>query len=177
MWVLKARAIVAAAAVLGAFACSPPEKEAAAAGKPYVLAASELAAGRHLSIVGGCNDCHTEGYAQSGGNVPESEWLKGSHHGNYGPWGTSYAANLRLVAAGMSAEEWVTMLHTREDGLPPMPWSIVREYDARDLRALHTFILSLGEPGEPTPTALPPGTIPQTPYDDYLTHAGPPPAR
>src|SRR5580765_696241 len=45
--------------------------------------------GRYLTIVGGCNDCHTAGYAPSGGQVPETQWLLGDGTvGFRGPWGT-----------------------------------------------------------------------------------------
>ena len=45
----------------------------------------------------GCNDCHTAGYMQKDGQVPETEWLTGDSMGWQGPWGTTYAANLRLL--------------------------------------------------------------------------------
>lgn len=167
-------AAAAALAVL-ANACSPQERgPAQEPARPYVLAASEIEAGRHLVLVGGCNDCHTAGFAQTAGQIPESDWLKGSSEGNYGPWGTTYASNLRLVAARMSAEDWATMLQTRE-GLPPMPWVLMREYDPRDLRAIHAYIRSLGDPGEAVPAAIPPGAPPQGFYVDFLTHGAPPP--
>ena len=53
--------------------------------------------GQYLVQIGGCNDCHTAGYAEKAGNVPESEWLIGAPVGFKGAWGTSYAANLRLT--------------------------------------------------------------------------------
>src|SRR3982751_5765664 len=56
-----------------------------------------LTRGKYLVQTSGCNDCHTAGYAQSGGNVPESEWLKGDMVGWRGAWGTTYPSNLRLV--------------------------------------------------------------------------------
>ena len=45
-----------------------------AAGKP---AKDAHARGRYLVEIGGCNDCHTPGYAMSGGKVPEKQWLVG----------------------------------------------------------------------------------------------------
>ena len=47
--------------------------------------------------VASCNDCHTPGYMQKGGAVPVGEWLTGTPVGYQGPWGTTYAANLRLT--------------------------------------------------------------------------------
>ena len=41
--------------------------------------------GRYVAQIAGCNDRHTAGYAQSGGKVPESEWLKGDAPGCNGP--------------------------------------------------------------------------------------------
>jgi hypothetical protein len=61
--------------------------------------------GRYITKIAGCNDCHTAGYALSGGKVPESEWLKGDALGCSGPWGTTYAPNLRLFMARRTEEE------------------------------------------------------------------------
>lgn len=57
---------------------------------------SSVDRGRYLITIAGCNDCHTAGYPESGGKVPEFQWLKGSPIGYQGPWGTTYPANLRL---------------------------------------------------------------------------------
>ena len=46
--------------------------------------------------------------AADGGNVPERDWLLGSGPlGFRGPWGTTYAPNLRLTASTMTEAEWV----------------------------------------------------------------------
>ena len=56
-----------------------------------------VARGEYLVRVAGCNDCHTPGYAENQGNVPREQWLVGSAPLGYsGPWGTTYASNLRL---------------------------------------------------------------------------------
>ena len=47
--------------------------------------------------------------------------LKGNPVGFQGPWGTTYAANLRIEAAARSEDEFVTYLATLESR-PPMPW-------------------------------------------------------
>lgn len=44
--------------------------------------------GRRLVRIAGCNDCHTPGYSQMEGNLPEKDWLLGSDVGFKGPWGT-----------------------------------------------------------------------------------------
>lgn len=72
------------------------------------------ARGKYLVVIGGCNDCHTIGYPESGGKTPESEWLTGAPVGFRGPWGTTYPANLRLTVAGIDEENWVTMTRSRE---------------------------------------------------------------
>ncbi len=64
--------------------------------------ARSLEHGRYLVKIAGCNDCHTAGYAASGGKVPESQWLLGDETGFSGPWGTTYPGNLRLVLSTMS---------------------------------------------------------------------------
>ena len=128
---------------------------------PRVDAATDIAAGRYLVMVGGCNDCHTPQYAMTGGTQPpESEWLKGSTEGHTGPWGTSYGKNLRLTAAGHSEDEWVRLLETGRS-LPPMPWPSVRAMSEADRRAVYRYIKSLpGDPGQPAPAPLPPGATP-----------------
>lgn len=130
-----------------------------------VVAASDIEVGRYLVRVGGCNDCHTPGYAQGNGQTPEAEWLKGSNRGFMGPWGTSYPGNLRRSVAGMSEDDWMEMVATR-NGLPPMPWPSLRAMAESDQRAIYRYIKSLPVEGDVAPTALPPGEIPTTPYED-----------
>ena len=122
-----------------------------------------LAKGEYLVKVGGCNDCHTPGYAPSGGKLPKEQWLTGSNQGFMGPWGTTYATNLRLSLSKMSETEWLTYssaFHTR----PPMPDFMVRELSEEDRRALYRFIASLGQAGQAAPAYLPPGRQPSPPY-------------
>jgi hypothetical protein len=92
--------------------------------------------GRYLVVVvSGCNDCHTPGYLQHGGpKVPEKEWLTGVPVGYQGPWGTSYASNLRLVLNAMSGSTMARSTHGKER-LPPMPWFNLREMTDDDLKA------------------------------------------
>lgn len=127
------------------------------------IEANKLARGQYISQIAGCNDCHTAGYAESAGAVPAETWLTGSPIGHNGPWGTTYASNLRLIAASMSEDQWVSYLGSLETR-PPMPWFNVRLLPEEDMRAIHAFILSLGPPGEAMPQALPPGVTPQTAY-------------
>lgn len=112
--------------------------------------------GRYLTKIAGCNDCHTPRYAESGGQVPEKEWLTGDALGWSGPWGTTYAANLRLAVAGMSEQEWVQRARSARYR-PPMPWFALRDMSEADLRAMYRFIRSLGAAGKPAPAYVPPG--------------------
>jgi mono/diheme cytochrome c family protein len=41
--------------------------------------------GRYLVSISGCNDCHTGGYAETGGKTPEADWLTGVPVGFSGP--------------------------------------------------------------------------------------------
>jgi mono/diheme cytochrome c family protein len=118
--------------------------------------------GRYLVTISGCNDCHTAGYLEQGGTTPENQWLTGSPVGYQGPWGTTYAANLRLVAGRMTEAEWVA--HARRERLPPMPWFNVKAMSDSDLKAVYAFIRSLGEPGRPAPAYVAPGGKVTTPY-------------
>ena len=170
--------MMVAAGALALAACDSARVETSERAEgPQVVADDAVAAGRYLVTVGGCNDCHTPGYAQGGGKTPESEWLKGGRVGYNGPWGTTYAHNLRLTAASMTEDDWVAMLSTR-DALPIMPWPSVRAMHDADKRAVYRYIRSLpGDPGTPAPMALPPGQPPSTPYEDLnvKTPAGAPP--
>lgn len=149
---------------------------AEASDRPYVAAGDPVQAGRYLAIVGGCNDCHTHGYLQSEGNVPEEEWLTGSSLGWRGPWGTTYSSNLRLRVQALTEDQWVEQLHTRQ-AMPPMPWMNVNQMSERDARSLYRYIQHLGPAGEPAPRAVPPGQEPSTPYISLEPRNLPPGAR
>lgn len=130
---------------------------------PHLVAGSDIEAGRYLVILGGCNDCHTDGYLVTEGQVPESEWLMGSPVGWRGPWGTTYARNLRLTAHRLTEDQWVETLRTRK-ALPPMPWMNLNQISEADARALYRYIRSLGSAGQMMPAPVPPGREPGTPF-------------
>jgi mono/diheme cytochrome c family protein len=138
------------------------------AGFSAQVAASEaaldarVARGRYLVTIGGCNDCHTPGYPEAGAKVPEKEWLTGVPVGYQGPWGTSYAANLRQVLNSMSEAQWLK--HARQERLPPMPWFNLREMTDEDLKSVYAFVRSLGSAGVATPAYVAPGGRVTTPY-------------
>lgn len=132
------------------------------------------ARGEYLTRIAGCNDCHTPGYAESGGQTPQRDWLTGSPLGWSGPWGTTYPANLRLKVQEMDEAAWLEYsaeLHTR----PPMPDFAVRAMDESDRRALYRFIHALGPAGQPAPAYLPPGQVPQRPYVQWVLPPAPAP--
>ncbi len=122
--------------------------------------------GRYLIKVSGCNDCHTEGYLQGNGEVPTEQWLTGSAVGFQGPWGTTYATNLRLLLNAMTEADW--LVRAREPKRPPMPWFNLSAMTDADLVAMYRFVRSLGPAGEPAPVAAAPGEAVATPYFDFV---------
>ena len=137
--------------------------------KPFVSGQSQVATGEYLVAIGGCNDCHTEGWNFAPGQVPIAQRLTGSHVGWTGPWGTSYPTNLRLLVQKMTVDAWVQYVATMQSR-PPMPWFNMRSMSEPDLRAIYAYIHSLGPAGEPAPEALPPGQKPRTPAIDAVPH-------
>jgi len=98
--------------------------------------APQIERGRYMVLTGHCNNCHTAGYAPREGNVPEKDWLLGSGTlGWRGPWGTTYASNLRLTVPAMTEDAWVA------------------------------YIKSLGQAGQNAQPHLPPGKEPRQPYN------------
>lgn len=133
-----------------------------------------LAQGEYMVKMGGCNDCHTPGYMDKAGDVPKEAWLTGNMMGFSGPWGTTYAANLRLKAAEMDEAAWLKYtgeLHTR----PMMPDFALRAMKEDDRRAIYRLLKSLGAAGQPAPAFLPPGQKPSPPYIELVVPPGPPP--
>ena len=124
---------------------------------------AQVKRGRYLVQIGGCNDCHTPGYPEKGGKVPEAQWLTGDALGWHGPWGTTYATNLRLSLQDLSEDQWVKKAKTLT-ARPPMPWFNVRAMTTGDLRAMYRYIRHLGPAGKPAPASLPPDKTPPQPY-------------
>jgi hypothetical protein len=139
------------------------DKQATQAGSPN---AKLIERGKYLVRIAGCNDCHTPRYVQSGGNIPETEWLTGDRLGFRGAWGTTYPGNLRLYVQNISAEQWVKTAKSTQFR-PPMPWFNLRDMTERDLRAMYQFIRSLGPAGEAAPAYVPPGENPQGPVVQF----------
>lgn len=122
---------------------------------------ADIDRGRYLVRTSGCNDCHTQGYPESGGQVDERLWLLGSPLGWRGPWGTTYAANLRQVVQRVEEGQWLS--HARSTWRPPMPWFGLRDMSDADLLAIYRYIRHLGAAGEAMPAYVPPGQEPQGP--------------
>ncbi len=131
----------------------------------------QVARGRYLVQVAGCNDCHTPGYMESAGAVDEALWLTGNSVGWNGPWGTTYPPNLRLTADRLTEAEW--LVYARNQWRPPMPWFALRDMTDEDVAAIYRYLRFAGPAGQPAPTALPPGQVPPEPV---FRAPAPPPA-
>jgi mono/diheme cytochrome c family protein len=125
---------------------------------------ADIRHGRYLIATSGCNDCHTAGYMQKDGHIPEVDWLAGDAMGWQGPWGTTYPANLRLLVQQMDEKAWVA--RARQPFRPPMPGPSMRAMTDRDLKSIYRYIKHLGAKGVPVPAYVPPGGIVATPYFD-----------
>lgn len=160
-------------------ACQRSSNAANTAGTTAPVAANTssdlLSRGEYLVRTTGCNDCHTAGYNEAQGNIDKAQWLTGSPLGYKGPWGTTYAANLRLKLADMDEAQWLDYSATLKTR-PIMPDFTLRMMTADDRRAIYRFIKSLGPAGQPAPAFLPPDQSPQPPYFELVLPAPAAPA-
>ncbi len=154
-----------ALAVLGASAIFASTAAGRAPSPSPAAAKAEIARGRFLVVYGTCNDCHTPGWRETDGKIPESRWLTGTAVGFRGWWGTSYPTNVRLDFMAMTEDRWLLAVRTRA-GHPPMDWEDLRALSIADRRAIYAFVRSLGPAGVPAPDALPPWRDPAPPYID-----------
>lgn len=167
-------AVLLAVSLAGCTVTNSGETASPAPASPTASGDDLIARGEYLVRTNACNDCHTPGYGERGGEVPTSEWLVGVPLGFNGPWGTTYPANLRLKAAEYDEAGWLKYtgeLHTR----PIMPDYALRAMSAEDRRAIYHFITSLGPAGNKAPDYLPPGQTPPAPYFQLVLPAGPAP--
>lgn len=170
MWSLITIAITGIAACDRAGSASPSADGAAPSShpSPAVYAANDIDAGRYLVMIGGCNDCHTPGFAQTNGAQPaETDYLMGDAVGFAGPWGVSYPANLRLSFEAMTEEDFVEMARKGE-GRPPMPWPSLKAMSDSDLRAIYRYVKSLGPKGVQAPAPVGPGVKAETPVINFV---------
>jgi mono/diheme cytochrome c family protein len=122
--------------------------------------------GKYLISISGCNDCHTDRFGEKNGQVPIEEWLTGSPLGWRGPWGTTYASNLRQFMHALTEDQWVDVaakLETR----PPMPWFNVKKIKEKDLRAMYQFVESMPPSDMKIPAYYPPDKEPPQPYVQF----------
>lgn len=119
--------------------------------------------GLQVSIVGGCHDCHTEGYNEAEGKIDPAKAMLGNHVGFRGPWGTTYASNLRQIASLLTENGFVVAMRHLQTS-PPMPWFNVRAMDESDIRSFYQYLKSLGDAGGPVPDSIGPDEEPKTPF-------------
>jgi cytochrome c553 len=158
---ISAPALLIFVLALATSACS--QSDAVADTAPHVSGATPEEAGRYITTIGGCHDCHTPRFLETGWEVPESEWFTGVPVGWRGPWGTTYGSNLRLTVQRLTEDQFVETLKTRK-ALPPMPWPLVSNMHESDMRAVYKYLKSLGPAGEEMPAPLPPNQEPTTPF-------------
>jgi mono/diheme cytochrome c family protein len=130
---------------------------------PPVSETEQIARGRYLSIIVGCNDCHTPGYLF--GSPDTNRLLSGSELGWKGPWGVSYSRNLtpepQTGIGAWSESDIVTALRTgkRPDGrilLPPMPWPDLAALTDEDATAIAKYLKTLPPIPHKVPDVVPP---------------------
>jgi mono/diheme cytochrome c family protein len=107
---------------------------------PHVVAASSIDAGRYLVVISGCNHCHTPGWEQTDGVVPQAKWLTGAHAP--GPQGAP-SPNLRTIVASESLAAFSATLHRKQVLGVQMPFVNTRQFSDADIRSIYDFIHSL----------------------------------
>jgi hypothetical protein len=90
-----------------------------------------------------------------------------------GPWGTTYAPNLRLLVQKLTVKEWIARLRSLK-ARPAMPWWTFRYLSDRDLTDMYAYIHSLGPAGKPAHDWVPPGQDAPAPYLKLVLPPPPP---
>src|SRR5215207_176016 len=130
---------------------------------------AEIARGKYLVTIGGCNDCHTPGYFF--GKPDMERFLGGSDVGFEIPGlGVFVGPNLTPDPTGLadwSPEQIVTALQTgvRPDGrelAPIMPWHALANLTKEDVTAIAAFLKSLPPVSNKVPDPVGPGGIVST---------------
>jgi mono/diheme cytochrome c family protein len=156
---------------LGLLLCLASDHDIAS-DRTYRSSTSDVARGRYVVAISSCNNCHTEGYMERGEAILESELLTGGALGWRGPWGTTYAINLRLYFDQLTEEQWTELARERQRR-PPMPYYALNAMSEADLRAVYRYIRHLGPAGKPSPAFVAPGQEPSTPYVSFPTPRAP----
>ncbi|MCK9537695.1 c-type cytochrome [Dokdonella sp.] len=157
---------IAAFAILGFLGSVPTAAADARASGP------SIAHGEFLVNYGGCQDCHTPGWAENGGHAARDVLLTGGGMNFQGPWGTTYAPNLRLYVQDLSAAEWIGRLRGLKSR-PAMPYWTFRYLGDRDLADIYAYIRSLGPAGQPAHAWVPPDQEAPAPYLKLVLPAAP----
>lgn len=119
--------------------------------------------GKFLVNYGGCQDCHTPGWSEHGGKAPKDLLLTGGGMNFQGPWGTTYAPNLRLYMAKLSLEQWIHNARSMK-ARPAMPYWTFRYLSDKDLGDMYAYIRSLGTSGKAAHDWVAPGQDAPAPY-------------
>ena len=129
--------------------------------------AKQIARGRYLVAIMGCNDCHTQDFHARGDfKIPEGERLMGSKVGWRGPWGTTYPANLRLYFQSIPQSSWLAVAREVQRR-PPMHNFSLNALTVDDKRAVYQYLRHLGPAGAEAPASLPPGKEAPRPYVQF----------
>lgn len=131
---------------------------------PPMSDADQIAHGKYLVGILGCNDCHTPGYFY--GSPDTTRTLAGSELGWKGPWGVSYPRNItpdpQTGIGAWSETDIVTAMRTgkRPDGrilLPPMPWPDFAGMTDEDASAIAKYLKTLPPVSHKMPDIVAPG--------------------
>jgi len=171
-------ALVLVTLALAAVSLAPAQGTSAAAAAAGSAGDAQVARGRYLVTITGCNDCHTPGTFYG---APDAErFLAGSELGWAGPWGVVYAANLtpdpETGLGKWKPEEIAKTIRTgnRPDGRQlagAMPWLDYSNLTDADAMAIASYLRTLKPVRHAVPKPLPPGTEAKGP-----TLAFPPPS-
>jgi len=157
--------------------------------------ATQVERGKYLVTVMGCNDCHTPHNMGPNGPEPDMSRMLSGHPESaqlspppqfsddwmligstdftafYGPWGTSYAANLTPDEnTGIGIWDEQMFIDTLRNGrhmaqgrpiLPPMPWNWYSNLTDDDLKAVYAYLRSIPTVSNRVPDPLPPPDAPQ----------------
>ncbi|MBR0822819.1 cytochrome c [Bradyrhizobium liaoningense] len=126
---------------------------------------SQIARGKYLVTIGGCNDCHTPGYFL--GKPDMSRFLGGSDVGFEIPGqgvfvGSNITPDKKTGIGGWTREQIVKAIQAgeRPDGrilAPIMPWHAFAALTADDATAIAVFLQSLKPVSNQTPGPFKPG--------------------
>ena len=155
--------VITAAVLLAGAACTAA----------HAASEKSIKHGEFLVGYGGCNDCHTPGWAMNNGHAPRDALLTGGGMNFQGPWGTTYAPNLRLHFQHMTSKEWIEHARTMK-ARPAMPYWTFRYLSDKDLADMYAYIRSLGQGGQPAHDYVPPGQQAPPPYLKLVLPSPPP---